>query len=464
MSQPQPPPHETIIDARYRVVRLLGEGGFGQVFECQHVGTRRAYAVKLLLPEIARRPGVLTRFMWEAETAGSIKSPHVVDVLDVGQCRTTGAAFLAMELLSGHDLAKQLEARGPLSPDLALRVAAQTLTGLAKAHARGIVHRDVKPPNLFLARTEDGHRKVTILDFGIAKVLGAEDVDRARLTVTGSILGSPWYMSPEQAAGVADIDHRTDIWSLGAVLYEALAGVTPYHGVTTLQQLLRRICDGPPEPLSERAPHVPPGLVALVTKAMAHPPAGRYQTAAAMLEDVQRLLGGPATIPEAMIGTLDAPAAGASSADAPSARGHTRPMSAAPQVSTHAGLARSVQPPSRRAYVLAVAAAAGSVGLAALVLTLVPKPDASSTHVPEAAPSEPVPAAPGPLASTGASSVAGGGSSAPALADDAGSPPDAGAEAGAAPTNSLARPPPKQPASTPIGKPGSLFDPGKKGI
>jgi serine/threonine-protein kinase len=379
--KPEPSQPETIIDARYRVVRLLGEGGFGQVFECRHVGTRRAFAVKLLLPEIARRPGVLTRFLREAQTAGSIKSPNVVDVIDVGQCRSTNAAFMAMEMLAGEDLAKHLEERGPLAPDQVLRIAAQALVGLCAAHAEGVVHRDIKPPNLFLARTGEGQRTVKVLDFGIAKVLGEDNLERAKLTVTGSILGSPWYMSPEQAAGLAEIDHRTDIWSLGAVLYEALSGVTPYHGVTTLQQLLRQICEAAPKQLLERVPGAPPALAAIVTKAMAHDPTHRYQSAAEMLDAVTKLLGGAPVITDAMLGDGAARAVAGDGRDrggASEGTGHagpTEPMPAGLRGGTQGGLARTAnEAPRRRAYVLGGAVAAVSVTLAVLALVFLPKP------------------------------------------------------------------------------------------
>lgn len=469
---PEPSPPETIIDARYRVVRLLGEGGFGQVFECRHVGTRRAFAVKLLLPEIARRPGVLTRFLREAQTAGSIKSPNVVDVIDVGQCRSTNAAFMAMELLDGEDLAKHIEERGALAPDLVVRIAVQALVGLCAAHAEGVVHRDIKPPNLFLARTAGGQRTVKVLDFGIAKLLGENDLERAKLTVTGSILGSPWYMSPEQAAGVADIDHRTDLWSLGAVLYEALSGVTPYHGVTTLQQLLRQICDGPPTPLLERAPGVPPALAAIVTKAMAHNPADRYQSAAEMLAVLTALVDGAPVITEAMLGAGEPRVVTAPAGDASVSSGHTEPMPPGLRGGTQGGLARTTanDAPRRRAYVVGAGIAALSVTLAVLALVFLPKPGGAGTDAAEASTTGAATATAASSAGTTATEPmpAGG---ARVTAPDAGvdTEPDGGASEDAGDDRDGGRQAPskqepKQPGTGPGNKPDGKFTAGRRGI
>ncbi len=303
-----------IIDNRYRVTRVLGEGGMGIVYEAQHVGTKRPFAVKLIHASIARRGQAMERFLREGEAAGTIRSPHVVDVNDVGIDRATGSAFMAMELLSGDEIGKLIEERGRLSPQLALRIVAQALEGLAAAHRAGVVHRDIKPSNLWLARKPDnplasgahwveGQRVVKVLDFGIAKLRDGDDGPEAKrnLTRTGGLVGSPSYMSPEQSGGLPDIDHRTDIWSLGAVMYEALTGTTPYQGAANLNQLMLQIALGPPELITRRDPNVPPDVAAIVTKALAHDPAGRYQSAEEMLSDVRGAIVGPEPITEEML-------------------------------------------------------------------------------------------------------------------------------------------------------------------
>jgi serine/threonine-protein kinase len=307
----QPP---VIIDERYRVERLLGAGGMGAVYACKHTGTRRACAVKVILADAARKPQALERFMREASAQGAVKSPNVVDIFDVGLDRATGNAFMAMELLSGEDLGKRIETRGKLAPDLVLRIAAQGLTGLVAAHEAGVVHRDLKPANLFLARTGKGEHTVKLLDFGIAKVLEDDSPHSGKLTRTGMVFGSPAYMSPEQASGSGNVDHRSDIWSFGAVMYEALSGAPPYHDATSLQDLITRIWRDPPEHLSTRAPDVPAEVAAVVARAMTHKVDGRYQSAAEMREAVLRLLPAGSAITSEMLGEPEtAPAGGAAS-------------------------------------------------------------------------------------------------------------------------------------------------------
>ena len=302
----QPP---MVIDERYRVERLLGAGGMGAVYACKHTGTRRACAVKVILADAARRPQALERFMREASAQGAVKSPNVVDIFDVGQDRATGNAFMAMELLSGDDLGKRIETKGKLAPDLVLRIAAQGLTGLIAAHEAGVVHRDLKPANLFLARIGKGEHAVKLLDFGIAKVLEDDSPHSGKLTRTGMVFGSPAYMSPEQAAGSSNVDHRSDIWSFGAVMYEALTGAPPYHDARSLQDLITRIWAAPPERLDTRAPDVPAEVAAIVTRAMTHEVGGRYQTAAEMREAVLRLLPAGSAITSEMLGEPDEAAA-----------------------------------------------------------------------------------------------------------------------------------------------------------
>jgi serine/threonine-protein kinase len=288
----------SVIDGRYKVLRQLGAGGMGAVYEAQHVGTSRKVALKVILnAQLAGNEAVLRRFEQEARVAGAIETQHTVQVLDSGTCATTKQPYIAMELLHGDDLQGLIRRIGPLRPSLALALVGQACAGLAKAHEAGVIHRDIKPANLFLSEREDGETIVKMLDFGIAKakaeLFGNEAAESDKgLTRTGTMLGSPLYMSPEQAMGLKTIDHRADIWSLGAVLYEALTGRAPHADVDTLGLLIVRICSHPPPRVEESAPWVPRDVTAIVRGAMERDPAQRFPTAAAMREAIVSLLPG----------------------------------------------------------------------------------------------------------------------------------------------------------------------------
>ncbi len=279
------------IDGKYQVVRLLGQGGMGAVYEATHLGTGRRVAVKVITGDIVLTQDVVARFQREARAAGSIESQHIVQVLDSGVDRDQGLPFMVMEFLNGEDLEKLVERLGALPPELALRITAQACVGLQKAHEASVVHRDIKPANLYLSRRDGGELVVRLLDFGIAKVKMDQltGADRG-LTRTGSMLGSPLYMSPEQAMGLKTIDHRTDIWSLGAVLNEALTGRTPHHDKDTFGQLIIAICSTPPQPIQQLAPWIPPHVAELVHRALRLDPNERFASAAAMLDALRELL------------------------------------------------------------------------------------------------------------------------------------------------------------------------------
>jgi len=284
---------ERTIGGKYRVARLLGEGGMGAVYEAIHSGTGRRVALKVITGDESRRgPEVIGRFVREAKAAGAIDTQHIVQVLDFGVDVELGVPFLVMEFLAGEDLDQLVERIGPLAPDLALRIVAQACIGLQKAHDAGVVHRDIKPANLYLARRDAGEVMVKILDFGIAKIkldqLGSSE--NQALTRTGSVLGSPLYMSPEQAKGLRSIDHRTDVWSLGAVLYQSLTGRTPHHDLETLGQLIIAICSEPPRPIQDFAPWVSRELALVVKRALSIEVQQRFASADEMLAAVKLLL------------------------------------------------------------------------------------------------------------------------------------------------------------------------------
>jgi serine/threonine protein kinase len=289
------------IDGKYQIVRLLGQGGMGAVYEATHVGTGRRVALKVIIAETISRDAIL-RFQREARAAGVIESQHIVQVLDTGIDRELGVPFMVMEYLLGEDLQKLGERIGALSPELALRIVAQACAGLQKAHEAHVVHRDIKPANIYLAR-RDEDLVVKLLDFGIAKVKEEQltgGTDPA-LTRTGSMMGSPLYMSPEQAQGLKTVDHRTDVWSLGAVLYEVLAGKTPHHRAETLGQLIMAICSAPPVPIQKLAPMVPQAAADIVHRALQLDPNDRFQSVAEMRDAIRRLLPQGTSLTEAML-------------------------------------------------------------------------------------------------------------------------------------------------------------------
>ena len=338
-----------IVDRKYALGRLLGQGGMGEVYEAEHLGTGRRVALKLIRGRLLEvGPEAESRFRREARAAAAAPSPHIVEVLDSGEDSATGDLYLVMEHLRGDDLQRLLDRVGPLAPDVALRIAAQALVGLARLHEAGTVHRDVKPANLFLAQDDDGAITVKLLDFGVAKVTHEPRwaALTAGLTRADGLLGSPLYMSPEQMANGKLVDGRADLWSLGSALYCALAGVAPLAHVSNVFELLPAIRAGGAPALRERAPWVSPAVAEVVHRALAVDPAKRYPSAAAMLEAIRALLpGGSALRAEMLVGV------------SPEARA----VVAAPLPGE-----RVRRPPARLALLAsAVLVAAGAVGYAA---------------------------------------------------------------------------------------------------
>ncbi len=259
---------------KYLVVRQIGVGGMGAVFEGTHDKLRKRVAIKVLHPHLAASPATISRFLREGEAAASIVHPNVVTVDDVGV--EGGVPFLAMEYLDGEDLGALLarEKRLPVMrmTDLILPV----ISAIACAHDRGIVHRDLKPENIFLCRGTGGGHVPKVLDFGISKVSNSHA--DLKLTGTNALLGTPYYMSPEQAGGKKDIDGRSDIFSLGVILYLCLTGSLPFPGAALLDVLMAIAHEQPP-PVSSKEPSVPPELERVVERAMAKSPAARFKSA-----------------------------------------------------------------------------------------------------------------------------------------------------------------------------------------
>ena len=296
-----------ILDDRYKIVQPLGEGGMGAVYEARHLGTGRRVAVKVITCQLAHTELVVARFQREARAAGTVESAHIAQILDSGKDLKTGLPFLVMEYLTGQDVQQLFTKLGPLPPDLALRILGQACLGLAKAHGAKVMHRDLKPANLFLAQRDEGELAIKILDFGIAKIKMDEVVSvQPDLTRTNSMLGSPLYMSPEQARGSKDIDYRTDIWSLGVVLYKLLSGRTPFEDVEALGELIIAICGERTPPIQGFAPWVPPEVAAIAHRALKINRAERFQSALEMYEAIKALLPHGGAIQESMLVPLDA--------------------------------------------------------------------------------------------------------------------------------------------------------------
>jgi serine/threonine-protein kinase len=245
-----------VVAGKYLVARVLGRGAMGTVVEAKHQRLGERVAIKIIQPEFAANPEIVERFLREARACAKIHSEHVPLVHDLGQL-DDGSPYMAMDYLEGQDLAQRLHDKGPLRPTEAVDCVLQACQALAVAHSIGIVHRDIKPGNLFLARNSDRSHSIKVLDFGISK-LTEQDLEQS-LTDTGTFMGSPQYVSPEQLASAKDADARTDVYSLGAVLFELLTGRPPFPA-TEMPELVRQILrDAPPAPSSLNR-EVPVGL------------------------------------------------------------------------------------------------------------------------------------------------------------------------------------------------------------
>jgi serine/threonine protein kinase len=265
-----------VVAEKYRLLRVLGVGGHGAVFEALHEWTNRRVALKVLLGAAAAGPAATERFLREARTAGGVRHEAIVQVLDMGRDDALDGLYLVVEFLDGEDLRARLRDEGHLAPQTAVDLMLPVMRALAAAHAAGVVHRDVKPANLFLARNGDGSVSPKLIDFGVSRHL-ARDADGGPLTLTGSPVGTPEYMSPEQARGSADLDARSDVWSVAVVLYEMLSGARPFQG-TSYNALMFRVALEPPVPLRELAPSLPVDLAAAVHRGLEKSPDDRFPT------------------------------------------------------------------------------------------------------------------------------------------------------------------------------------------
>ena len=262
-----------VILERYEVLRRIGSGGMGSVYVGQQLAVGREVALKVLRQDLINNEHIRQRFRREAEIVGKLRHPNTVQLIDYGET-DHGLAVMVMELLHGHSLSERLKAQGALSLEQTLELGEAVAGSLAEAHTRGLVHRDLKPANIFLAEVGATiHGKV--LDFGIARLL---DEEATRLTSTGQVFGTPRYMSPEQALSAADVDPRSDLYSLGLILYECLVGEPPFVAQTSIQYLSAHTTQEPPK-LREEAPDAPEGLEVLIDACLAKDPDERPSSA-----------------------------------------------------------------------------------------------------------------------------------------------------------------------------------------
>ena len=278
----------TILGDKYVVEGVLGRGGMGIVLAARHRDLDQRFAIKCLLPHALAVPEVVERFGREARAAARIHGEHVARVLDVGRF-ADGTPFIVMEHLRGRDLSAELLQRGPLPIVDAIRYVLEACEAVAQAHALRIIHRDIKLSNLFLAETPGRPPIIKVLDFGISKVV---DPTAAALTKTASVMGTPFYMSPEQLLSAKNIDFRSDIWAFGVILYELLAGFTPFYGESAPEVIAKIMTNAPPS-LRARRPDLPPALEAVIGGCMRTRVEERFSSVADLA--IALLPFGPAT-------------------------------------------------------------------------------------------------------------------------------------------------------------------------
>ena len=389
------PAEGEVLAGKYRLLRRLGEGGMGVVFEALHTRIQQRVAIKMLLPEVLDVPDVVSRFEREARAAGQLRSDNTARVLDV-DVSEGGLPYMVMEFLDGSDLAAVLEQQGALPIAEAVDYVLQTCHAMAEAHAAGIVHRDLKPSNLFVCEPD---RKLKVLDFGISKL---ENEAEARVTATQAVVGTPLYMSPEQVRSAKHVDSRTDIWSLGIILYELIAGRTPFEGSATAAAAA--ICMDEPAALATFRQEVPAELEAAIRTALQKDPKLRFPDVQSLALAIASFGSGRVQPPGKATARTNPRLPSSSNASLQAiGQAHTVPHSqaSAPQVNATApGWTRRTGAPKRKsALVVLVFGGLAVAGTAALVVPRLlahrtPAPLATETTAPKPTTPAPLDSAP----------------------------------------------------------------------
>jgi serine/threonine-protein kinase len=283
-SEAEVPPSNGLVGGKYQLVKLIGRGGMGSVWEARHVSLGTPSAIKFIEAEYANSQEARSRFDKEAKAAATIQSKHAIQVYDHG-VTDDGKPYIVMELLTGEPLDKRIERLGTLTLQDTARILQQVARGLARAHERGIVHRDLKPENIFIVRnTDDDDEVAKVLDFGIAKIQNsAHSPGITSSTKTGAVLGTPFYMSPEQARGLRNLDHRTDVWSLGVIAFKCVTGKLPFDG-ESVGDLLVKICTAPLPIPSQVVPSLPHAFDTWFMRALEREPDRRFSTVSELSE------------------------------------------------------------------------------------------------------------------------------------------------------------------------------------
>lgn len=289
MANSDPPVPQGLVAGKYRLTRLLGRGGMGAVWEGTHISLGTRVAVKFIDAEYANSPEARSRFENEARAAAKLRSKHVVEVYDHG-VSDDGRPFIVMEFLQGEPLDKRLDRLGRLPAKETAQMVLQVCRALTKAHAAGIVHRDLKPENVFLVYDEEeGTDVVKVVDFGIAKFTDT-GLTSSSATRTGSVLGTPHYMSPEQARGLRSVDYRSDLWSVAVIAYRCIVGTLPFDG-EAVGDLLVKLCTAPIPVPSQFTPDIPPAFDSWLQKALNREPAQRFANASELAQSLAAVCG-----------------------------------------------------------------------------------------------------------------------------------------------------------------------------
>ncbi len=412
------------IDGKYRIVRLLGQGGMGAVFEGENLRIRRRVAIKLLHASISSQAESVARFEREAQAAARIGSDHICEVLDLGVL-PDGTRYMVMEYLEGETLGAKIERMGRLGPEITVPIMAQVLEALGAAHAAGIIHRDLKPDNIFIVPSKAGLSNfVKVLDFGVSKfspLAGSE----MSMTRTGAVVGTPYYMSPEQARGSSPVDQRTDIYAMGVLLYQATTGQVPFDAATFNELLFKIVLEAAPLP-QQLVPDLDVEFSGMIQKAMAREPGARFQSCAefksallawaAARPSLALLNTGRASIPRLSLPSQpetttlpavrpDTPSWGSQNGPTAPGMGHTPQLTANSWGASSGVTGRATRPPSRMPILAALAAAATlfgaglavwfAFGRSGTIGAATPDPGAvSATAVPTPPPPPPVTAPP----------------------------------------------------------------------